>query len=71
MLLLFKKPHRHEGRKIAVVAVVTQKHFSRRQRSPFGDGIHFDRLRLLVSELAAIKVLPRNIGGHVPAHGFH
>jgi len=71
MLLLFKEPHRHERAEIAVAAVVAQEHFGGRQGGPFRDGVHLDRVCLLVRELAAIEVAPGNVMRHVPAHGFH
>ena len=48
MLLLFVKPHRHKGAKVAVITIVAQEHFRGRQCGPLGDGIHLDRERLLV-----------------------
>jgi hypothetical protein len=70
VLLFFKEPHAHEGAEVAVVAVVTQKHFSRGQRRPLGDGVHLDGLRLLIGQQAGIKTLPRNVFIHAPTHGF-
>ncbi|CUJ70078.1 Uncharacterised protein [Achromobacter sp. 2789STDY5608628] len=71
MLLFFEEPHRHERAEIAVAAIVAQEHLGGRQCGPFGDGVHLDRVRLLVRELAAIEVAPGNIVRHVPAHRFH
>jgi hypothetical protein len=59
VLLLFKKPDRHEGREVAVVLVVSQEHFSCRQGRPLGDGVHLDGLGLLVRQLGRIERLPR------------
>jgi hypothetical protein len=54
VLLLLEEPDAHEGREVAVVAVVAQEHLGRRQRRPLGDGVHLDRRRLLlVSRLAS------------------
>ena len=66
MLLLFEKPDGHESRKIAVIAVIAQEHFGRRQRRPLGDRIHAYGLRLLVRKSRRIELTPWNIGFHVP-----
>ena len=66
MLLLFEKPDGHEGRKIAVIAVIAQEHFSRGQGRPLGDRIHAYGLRLLVRKPRGIELTPWNIGFHVP-----
>ena len=50
VFLLFKKPDRHEGRKVAVVPVVTQEHFGGWQRRPLGNGVEPDGLRLLIGQ---------------------
>jgi len=58
------------GREVGVVAVVAQEHLGGRQRRPLGDGVHLDGLRLLVTELRAIELRPRNVLLHVPADGL-
>ena len=70
VFLLFKKPDRHKGRKVAVALVVAQKHLSGRQRRPLGDGVHLDGGGLLVGERCCVKAVPGNVALHVPAHGF-
>ena len=70
MLLFLEKPDAHEGRKIAVVLVVAQEHLGGRQCRPFGDRVHLDRLGLGIGQLAGIELVPRDVGVHIPAHGF-
>jgi len=70
VLLLLEEPHAHEGREVAVVAVVAQEHLGRRQRRPLGDGIHLDRLGLFFAEAARIEALPRDVALHVPPNRF-
>ena len=70
VLLFFKEPDRHESGKITVAPVVTQEHFRGWKRRPLGDGIHFDRGSLLISEHGRVKTVPRDVFVHVPAHGF-
>mmetsp|Transcript_5541 Transcript_5541/g.13440 ORF Transcript_5541/g.13440 Transcript_5541/m.13440 type:complete len:278 (-) Transcript_5541:56-889(-) len=70
VLLLLEEPHAHEGGEVAVLAVVAQEHLGGRQGRPLGDGVHLDRLRLLVGELGGIELVPGNVAVHVPAHGF-
>src|SRR5690554_4768602 len=71
MLLLFKKPDRHEGAEVTVVTVVAQEHLGCRQGCPFGDGIHLDGVGLFVGQLAGVKIIPGDVGAHVPTYGFH
>ena len=70
MLLLLEEPDAHEGRKIAVVAVVAQEHLGRRKGRPLGDGVHLDGLRLLLLETARVELLPGDVLVHVPADRF-
>ncbi len=70
MLLLLEEPHAHEGGKVAVVAVVAQKHFGGRQGGPLGDRVHLDGLGLFVGEQAGIEAIPGDVLVHAPAHGF-
>ena len=70
MLLLFEKPDRHEGGEIAVAAIVAQEHFSGRQGSPFGNGIHPYGLRLFIGQFGCVELVPWDILLHVPPDLF-
>ena len=70
VLLFLEEPDAHEGGEVTVIAVVAQEHLGRRQRRPFRDGVHLDRLRLLLGQPRGVEPGPWNVDIHVPADGL-
>ena len=70
VLLLFVEPHAHEGRKVGIVAVVTQKHLGGRKGRPLGDRVVFDGSGLLVAQQGTVEAVPGHVIGHVPTGLF-
>jgi hypothetical protein len=69
VLLLLVEPDRHERAEIAVVRL-SRRNISWPAARPLGDGVHLDRLRLLVGEHGGVERVPWNVVVEVPAHRF-